>query len=169
MQWGTLNLVATIGTFVSTVGGVVFVANAVISLYRGAPAGADPWGGPSLEWATSSPPPSHNFDATPIVESLAPLWDAQATLPVMTGLSASRRQVLVTSVVEAVPQYLQRSPEPSIWPLIAALGVTILFIGSIFTPWALIWGAIPVGLPLIAWFWPQRPRATTGPLRKRSA
>jgi cytochrome c oxidase subunit 1 len=169
MHWGTLNLIATIGTFISTAGGLVFVANALVSFYRGKPAGADPWGGPSLEWATSSPPPPHNFDNTPFIDSAAPLWTATDHLPVMGGLSLSRRQVLVTSVVDALPQYRQRSPGPSIWPLVSALGVTILFVGSIFTPWALVWGAVPVAIPLIGWFWPPRPRATTGPLRKRSA
>jgi cytochrome c oxidase subunit I+III len=31
-----------------------------------------------------------------------------------------------------------------------------MLIGSIFTPWAVVWGAIPVGLALIAWFYPRR-------------
>jgi cytochrome c oxidase subunit 1 len=148
---------------------VVFVANALLSLWRGAPSGPDPWGGPSLEWATSSPPPPQNFAYTPVVDSIAPMWTAAGYLPVMDGIALDRRQVLVTSTIDAIPDYLQRSAGPSIWPLLAALGVTILFIGSIFTPWALVWGAIPVAIPLIGWFWPQRPRATTGPFRKRSS
>jgi K+-sensing histidine kinase KdpD len=41
-------------------------------------------------------------------------------------------------------------------------------LGSIFTPWALVWGALPVGVALTIWFWPQRPRSQTGPLRVRS-
>jgi heme/copper-type cytochrome/quinol oxidase subunit 1 len=36
---------------------------------RGVPAVADPWGGWSLEWRTSSPPPYHNFDETPEVSA----------------------------------------------------------------------------------------------------
>jgi cytochrome c oxidase subunit 1 len=167
MHWGTLNLIATAGSIISAGGGVVFVANALISLRRGAPSGPDPWGGPSLEWATGSPPPPQNFAYTPVVDSIAPMWTAANHLPVMDGIALDRRQVLVTSTIDAIPDYLQRSAGPSIWPLLAALGVTILFIGSIFTPWALVWGAIPVAIPLIGWFWPQRPRATTGPFGKR--
>ena len=43
----------------------------------GLPAGDDPWDGQTLEWATSSPPPRHNFDALPPMRSFAPLLDAR--------------------------------------------------------------------------------------------
>jgi cytochrome c oxidase subunit 1 len=32
----------------------------------------------------------------------------------------------------------------------------VLFIGTIFTPWALVWGAIPVAIAITGWFWPKR-------------
>jgi cytochrome c oxidase subunit I len=167
MGWGTLNMVATIGSAIAVAGGMVFVANAFWSFYRGKPAGANPWGGATLEWAVPSPPPPHNFDSTPVVDGLTPLWTQKDGLAAMTGLAIDRRQILVTSVIEAEPEYRQKSPTPSIAPLAAALTVTALFIGSIYTPWALVWGAPPVAAALIVWFWPQRPRATTGPLRVR--
>jgi cytochrome c oxidase subunit 1 len=168
MGWGTLNLIAMIGSAIAIAGGLVFVANAFVSLYRGRHAGANPWGGSTLEWATPSPSPVYNFDHTPVVDSLTPLWTAKDTLPVMDGLALDRRQVLVTSLVDAEPEYRHKSPTPSITPLFAGLAVTGLFIGSIFTPWALVWGAIPIAITLTIWFWPQRERADTGPLRKRA-
>jgi cytochrome c oxidase subunit I len=169
MGWGTLNLIATIGSAISAVGGMVFVANAFFSLKRGTPAGADPWGGSTLEWATSSPPPAHNFDHVPVVDSIAPLWREGGERPVMTGLASDSRELLVTTAIEAKPLYRQHSPKPSIWPLIAAIATSVMFVGSIFTPWALVWGAVPVAVALAIWFWPQRPRATEGPLRKRGS
>jgi cytochrome c oxidase subunit 1 len=169
MGWGTLNLIVTIGSAISALGGMIFVANAFFSLKRGALAGADPWGGSTLEWATSSPPPAHNFDHVPVVDSIAPLWAAGAERPVMSGLASDCREVLVTSAVEAAPLYRHRSPRPSIWPLIASIAASVLFVGSIFTPWALVWGSVPVAVALAAWFWPKRPRATEGPLRARNA
>ncbi len=168
MGWGALNLVASIGSAIAVAGGLVFVANAAWSFYRGKRAGPDPWSGSTLEWAVPSPPPQHNFDATPVIDSLTPMWTQNRELAVMTGLAVDRREVIVTSVVEAIPEYRQKSPPPSIAPLIAALAVTMLFVGSIFTPWALVWGAVPVGVALTIWFWPQRERSKTGPLRVRS-
>ena len=51
------NLLSTIGAFVVALAIVLFVVNGIVSLYRGAIAGPNPWGAASLEWATSSPPP----------------------------------------------------------------------------------------------------------------
>jgi cytochrome c oxidase subunit 1 len=47
-------------------------------------------------------------------------------------------------------------PEPSLWPLFSALALTLLFIWSVFSPWGVVWGAIPVAIALTAWFWPRK-------------
>lgn len=165
MGWGGLNLLATIGAAIAVAGGVIFVIDAWRSFRRGAPSGSDPWGGSTLEWASTSPPPSFNFDYTPAVDSLTPMWADE--LIAYDGLGIDKRELLVTSVADAEPLYRQNSVGPSIWPLIASFGVAVLFVGSIFTPWAIVWGAIPVAIALTFWFWPTRNRATTGPFRKR--
>jgi len=38
---------------------------------------------------------------------------------------------------------------------LAALAVGAAFLGSIFTPWAVVWGAVPLAVTLIGWFWPK--------------
>ena len=70
-----LNLLSTIGAFVIAVGVVVFAWNLLRSVRHGEPAGDDPWDGQTLEWATTSPPPEHNFDALPPIRSERPVWD----------------------------------------------------------------------------------------------
>jgi cytochrome c oxidase subunit 1 len=43
----------------------------VWSLRNGKKASDNPWGATGLEWKTASPPPKHNFDATPVVNEAA--------------------------------------------------------------------------------------------------
>src|SRR6266568_1589846 len=73
--WDTLNLIITIGAFIQAVAILVFVANLVISYFKGDKAGNDPWDAWTLEWSTSSPPPEYNFASIPVVASRRPLWD----------------------------------------------------------------------------------------------
>ncbi len=74
-DFGNLNMISTIGSFIIALGALVFVWNAIRSLRRGERAGPDPWDGQTLEWATSSPPPERNFDSLPPIRSERPLFD----------------------------------------------------------------------------------------------
>jgi cytochrome c oxidase subunit 1/cytochrome c oxidase subunit I+III len=73
--WGLLNLISTAGAFLTALAVLVFLWNVIISLRSGEKAGDNPWVAWTLEWATTSPPPPHNFDALPPVRSRRPLWD----------------------------------------------------------------------------------------------
>jgi cytochrome c oxidase subunit 1 len=73
--WTDLNLLATAGSVLLAVAILVFIWNFVTSLQIGPPAGDDPWGGHTLEWATSSPPPHHNFTRMPPITSDRPVLD----------------------------------------------------------------------------------------------
>jgi cytochrome c oxidase subunit 1 len=75
--WTWLNFVSTVGAFVAALGVAVFLVNLVVSRHKRVPAGDDPWGGYSLEWATTSPPPEHNFDKLPRIRSERPAYDAR--------------------------------------------------------------------------------------------
>jgi cytochrome c oxidase subunit I len=158
MGWQGLNLLSSIGAFIFALSFALLLVNVIYSLRRGALAGDNPWDASTLEWATSSPPPSYNFDRIPVVKHRDPLWADSDSLAVVAGLSAERREVLLTSLADAEPQVREASPEPSIWPLLTAVATTIFFIGSIYTPWAVLWGTPPMAVTLIGWFWPTGSR-----------
>jgi cytochrome c oxidase subunit I len=75
MHLNAYNLIATIGAFVLALGVLLSLVNAYASVRGGTPAGHDPWGGETLEWFATSPPPPHNFDVVPDVRSDEPLRD----------------------------------------------------------------------------------------------
>ena len=70
-----LNQVASIGMVVLTLSFVPFLINIWRSLRGPKTAGADPWGANSLEWATTSPPATHNFSWLPPIRSERPVFD----------------------------------------------------------------------------------------------
>jgi cytochrome c oxidase subunit I+III len=155
MGWDRLNLIATVGGVLVALSVLLFLFNLLRSLSIGRLAGPDPWGSPGLERATSSPPPEFNFALPPVVTGRSPLWEAGEEWPVVTGLKLDQREVLITSVLDAEPDHRAEFPEPSIWPFLAAIAVGLTFIGSIFTPWAVVVGSVPVAITLIGWFWPK--------------
>ncbi|WP_208321625.1 cytochrome o ubiquinol oxidase subunit I [Rhodanobacter sp. TND4FH1] len=62
-------IIAAFGAFLILLGILAFVMQIYVSIRRRdeLAAGNDPWGGRTLEWATSSPPPPYNFAFTPLV------------------------------------------------------------------------------------------------------
>ncbi|WP_275585621.1 aa3-type cytochrome oxidase subunit I [Blastococcus saxobsidens] len=74
----TLNMISTIFSFVLGASVIPFIYNVVRSWKYGQLAlRDDPWGyGNSLEWATSSPPPRHNFVELPRIRSERPAFEA---------------------------------------------------------------------------------------------
>jgi cytochrome c oxidase subunit 1 len=73
--WAIWNQLATLGAFVQVPSFGLFVYNLIASLWTGRPAGDDPWDAWTLEWLTTSPPPSYNFETIPVIASRRPLWD----------------------------------------------------------------------------------------------
>jgi cytochrome c oxidase subunit 1 len=154
MPWQALNLFSSLSAIMLAAGFLLFFIDAIRSVRFGAVASANPWDAPTLEWATASPPPSYNFARIPVVSGSNPLWEQPDTLSVATGLRTDRREVIVTTVVQGRPEVREVSAAHSIWPLLAAIATTIMLVWSIFTPWAVVWGSIPIAVTLIGWFWP---------------
>jgi cytochrome c oxidase subunit I len=126
--WGDINLLETIGAFILAASIIVFLVNIFRSLKGGEPAGDNPWNAPTLEWATSSPPPAYNFAQIPPVpiRSRHPLWDLrehdETPRPVSGGATAiSRVSAGVTSL--STPQLAT----------LAFIASEIVFFGTLIT------------------------------------
>ena len=158
--WGSLNLLVSVGAGILTLGLLVYLVNVIVSLRAGTPATDNPWEASTLEWATSSPPPAYNFAPPPTVSGREPLWESPDAQPVVVGVRADTREVLITRVMDAEPDHVEKFPAPSIWPFVTAVTTSVMYVASIFTPWAVVYGSIPITLALIAWFWPKEPGRT---------
>ena len=150
-------MLATIGACIIALGGVVFLINVFVSRKRGQIAGDDPWDGDTLEWAAASPPANYNFEYLPVASSRSPMWVPREERMVVTGLRNDRREVLVTTLMDAEPHHRLVLPAPSIWPFLAAVAVSIGFAGSVFNAWYITWGTILAAIAFVGWFWPRRP------------
>ena len=77
LGWALLNFIESIGSYLLAAGLVLIVLNLLVSRFRGPAAGNDPFGGDTLEWSVSSPPPPYNYAVIPTVTSAYPMWDEE--------------------------------------------------------------------------------------------
>jgi cytochrome c oxidase subunit 1 len=61
------HLISTIGSWILVTGVLLMFFNFFRSLSRGEKSGDNPWNGATLEWQTTSPPPTENFESMPEV------------------------------------------------------------------------------------------------------
>jgi hypothetical protein len=163
MGVGDLNMITTIGSFLFAVGVLLFFVNVVRSRHLGEPAGDDPWGAQTLEWATSSPPPSYNFAVIPTVASRHPLWERQlqeteaySTLDEGMVLDQGKEALGVTPL-DAEPDMILEMPKDTYAPFVLGVGLLVLFAGMLLKAWwVLALGGLVVLAALTSWLWPRR-------------
>jgi cytochrome c oxidase subunit 1 len=66
-EYQVWNVMSSAGASILAVGYLLPLFYLLYSLKWGAKAGPNPWGATGLEWQTPSPPPTHNFEVTPVV------------------------------------------------------------------------------------------------------
>jgi cytochrome c oxidase subunit 1 len=76
-EFQVLNVMSSAGASILAVGYVLPLIYLIWSLRYGRAAGKNPWGAWGLEWQTTSPPPTHNFDVTPRVVAEAYAYDKE--------------------------------------------------------------------------------------------
>ncbi|MDQ6905576.1 MAG: cytochrome c oxidase subunit I [Chloroflexota bacterium] len=165
--WDGLNFLSSIGSVMVGLSIAVFIWNVFYSLANGEQAGDDPWGGDSLEWSTTSPPPAYNFRTLPIVRSLAPMWDQPhegSTFAAHTVVDpqARGRETLDTTLMDAQPEAIIRMPEDSYWPAVLAVGLLVFFVGLLVDLAALdAIGLVVTFAATVGWLWPQTAEEVT--------
>ena len=158
--WEWLNLVSSIGGFISAIGFFLLLLDLVLSAWTGRRAAPNPWQAPTLEWAMPTPPQVYNFASQPRVAGRDPLWDdpglgaALAAGRGALGNSAVQQDQLSlgTDAVTAEPTHVVRLPRPSWLPLAAGLATGLVFMGLLTKQYWLS----PIGVVaalLLFWRW----------------
>jgi cytochrome c oxidase subunit 1/cytochrome c oxidase subunit I+III len=158
LGWGGYNLIETIGAYLLAAGLLLIVANLVTSLFKGERVGNDPWGGDTLEWATTSPPPPYNYAVIPKVTSPYAMWDREDREDDARSLARGERvlelghETPASTVLDAEWDEILEMPSDSPWPITLAAATAgifaVLLLGHYVT--AAVFGAIGL-LVLVAW------------------
>jgi cytochrome c oxidase subunit 1 len=143
--WGLWNFVETVGSFIIAASILVFMWNVVRSFSRGHEAGADPWDARTLEWSIPSPPPHYNFAEVPEARHRDELWHRKYAedergrpVPVVAGAESDEEHE-----DEHEEDHDIHMPDPSFFPLLAALGLPVIGYGLIYLwPVAVVGGLI---------------------------
>ena len=131
--WELLNLASTVGAYLIAAGVLVFLVDVARNCRPslGAAAG-NVWGAGTLEWLPSA---AYGMRSVPLVSSREPLWDqpglareVEAGHHFLPNAPAGLRSTLVTTALDARPDYVLALPGPAWSPLLAALGTAGFFL-----------------------------------------
>ncbi len=161
MGWGTLNMVSTVGAFAFAAGVLLFIIDLTLR-FRPAMSGTagDVWKAGTLEWLNNG---TFSARSVPEITDRYPLWsepslrksvdDGRWYLP---GTATGLRETIVTSPIEALPQYVMRLPGPGWSPVLAAVFTAAFFLllTAKFVLIAVICGLLAIAMILV-WTWPS--------------
>jgi cytochrome c oxidase subunit I len=154
LGWDAYNLAETVGAFILAAGLITIFGNLVWSRLRGAPAGADPFHGGTLEWTIPSPPPEYNFAVIPTVSSAYPNWDEDDRRADVKRLARGEmtfdagHETPTSTVRDGAPDEVLDMPSESPWPL--TLGVCVAGVFAMALIGHYVIASIFVGLALLA-------------------
>jgi cytochrome c oxidase subunit I+III len=170
LGWDGLNLISTIGAFMFAAGVLLFIVDAARKFRMSAAHNAgNVWNAGTLEWLPSG---DYSNRSVPIVESAYPLWDdpklaerVEAGAYYLPGSVTGTRDTLVTSALDAKPQFVLRLPMPGWAPLIAAWFTAAFFLLLTFKLVAIsaICGVIAI-VALVHWGWQLDPEPPAAPV-----
>jgi cytochrome c oxidase subunit I+III len=163
LGWDALNFVSTLGAFMLASGIGLFLWDLARKLRPSyADAVGNKWDAGTLEWL---PNDTYATRSIPVVTSREPLWDqpgladdVRAGRYFLPGAPTGRRETIITSPIEATPQYLMRMPGAGWAPIVAAVFTAAFFLlltVKLVIP-AAVCGVLAIA-GVVAWMWPSDP------------
>jgi cytochrome c oxidase subunit I+III len=167
LGWDTLNLVSTLGAFILAAGVLVFLIDLARNFRPSSKPAGNVWGAGTLEWLESD---VYSTRSIPHVTSRDPLWDqpglaeeVAAGAHYLPDAPTGGRETVVTSAVEARPQYVLQMPGNG-WPQVLAA----VFTAACFLLLTVKLVAISLACAVLAivfivvWLWPLDPGPAKG-------
>ncbi len=170
MGWGWLNLISTAGSYLIAAGVLLFLIDLARNFrFSFDEAVGNIWNAGTLEWL---PTEAYQTRSIPIVRSREPLWeqpnlseDVKAGRFYLPGALMGGRETIVTSPIDAHPQYVLQMPGPGWAHVLAAVFTAAFFMGltvQLYVP-AAICGVLAV-VSVIAWLWDSDPGPSHPPV-----
>jgi cytochrome c oxidase subunit I+III len=163
LGWGGPNLISTVGAFILAVGVVVVLCDLALHLRPTlSRAAGNVWRAGTLEWL---PNDTYAARSIPHVAGQNPLWDQPELAKhveegryYLPGAPTGRRETIITTPIEASPQYLQRLPGPGWSPLLSAVLTAAFFmlLTVKFVTVAAVCGLLAIVFILV-WMWGSDP------------
>ena len=156
-----MNLASTAGAFILTAGFAVFLWDVVRPKSRQPLSERNPWNAGTLEWLQEMPGQPWGVRSIPEIDSRYPLWEQPNFIQhvdegrfYLPDAEERKREMLITSVIDAQPVQVLRILGPTFIPPVAAVFTGGIFIFSTFK----LWGAMAVSAVLalatiLYWCW----------------
>jgi cytochrome c oxidase subunit I+III len=158
-------MLSTIGSFVLAAGFFIALLDLLLHLRPAGKVDTNPWNAGTLEWL---PLDNYGVRSIPVITSREPLWSnpklreevdrGQHYLPnTVTG----NRETIVTSAIDARPEYLLKLPGPSWLPVLAGVGTAAFFM-FLTVKWivpSIIGGVVAIA-SMLKWLWQSEPEPT---------
>jgi cytochrome c oxidase subunit I+III len=162
LGWDLWNMLSSVGAFILAAGFFIALLDLLLHLRPAGKVNTNPWDAGTLEWL---PMDNYAVRSIPLITSREPLWEnpklreevdsGQHYLP---GLATGMRETIVTSAIDARPQYLLRLPGPSWLPVLAGLGTAAFFLFlTVKMLVASAIGGVVALLSLFKWLWESEP------------
>ena len=171
--WNWVNLLSTVGAFVTAAGVLVFAWDLLRPKCRQPLAPRNPWNAGTLEWADDVPEEQWGVRSVPYITSRYPLWEQPELLGridagrfYLPDAQEGLRETIITSAVDARPQMVGRVTGPAwctIWAAIFTGGAFIFPVFHLYGP-AVLSGALAVAT-VIYWLWTSTAQVPEAPMK----